>query len=132
MPLLAALIPIFGNLLDRLIPDPEARARAMQDLLAQLHSADLAQVDVNKAEAATGRLFIAGWRPAIGWCCALAVCYTYVIRPFGLSILSVVKPEWATMLLNLPSIDNNLWELTFALLGMGALRSFEKVKGAAK
>lgn len=128
----AALIPILGSLLDRLIPDPAQRAAAMQDLLSKLQAADLAQVDVNKAEASNSSVWVSGWRPGIGWCCAAAVAYAYVIRPFGVSILSIAKPEWATILLNMPSVDDNLWELTFAMLGMSALRSFERVKGAVK
>lgn len=132
MPILAILGPILGTVLERVIPDPAARAKAMTDILLQFQNADLAQIDVNKNEAANPNLFVSGWRPAIGWCCVLAVAFSYVARPFGISILSIVKPEWATVLLNLPIIDDNLWELTFALLGMGALRSMEKIKGVTK
>lgn len=132
MPILAAILGFVGPILERIIPDPNERMKVMTDLMTKLQSLDLAQIEVNKVEAGNENIFVSGWRPAIGWCCAIAVAYAYIVRPFGISLFSLFKPEWATILLNMPSIDNNLWELMFAMLGLGALRSIEKVKGIVK
>ena len=125
---LAALIPlassIIGKIVDR-IPDPEARAKAEREAMAELTQglldADKGQMEVNKVEAGHRSVFVAGWRPAIGWACALGVTYT-VARPII---------EWATGS-QMPSLDNVLWELTFGMLGMGALRSHDKMQGLTK
>lgn len=130
--MLAMLIPVLGPLLDtilkRTIPDPEARQKAIAELYMGLQSSDLAQMEVNKAEAGSGSLFVAGWRPFIGWVCGLALFYQFLLSPLALWIGFMVghpipKP---------PTLDEHLWELMFGMLGMGALRSFEKLKGVAR
>jgi hypothetical protein len=100
-----------------LIPDPNARARAaekMQELEVQLAQG---QLKVNEAEAASGNWFIAGWRPACGWLCVGALGYTTILAPaFGLG-----KGEVEVLI-----------SILFGMLGLGTLRTVEKVKGAAK
>lgn len=137
--LLAALIPILGPILDkvlsRVIPDPDARRQAITDLYAQLQQSDLAQLEVNKAEAGSGSKWAGGWRPAIGWVCAAALFYQYLLLPLFLWATSWIgiatnDPVLATMPTP-PKLDAVLWELLFGMLGMGALRSFEKLKGVA-
>lgn len=71
--LIAALIPILDRVLGAVLPDPAARERALRETLAQLAAADLKQMEVNQEEAKSASLFVAGWRPAIGWCCAAAL-----------------------------------------------------------
>lgn len=86
-----------------------------------------AQSDVDKVEAGNNSMFVAGWRPAVGWVCATALAFEYLVRPLvaaGYSLAHQVAPT-------LPGIDDNLWQLMFGLLGMGALRSFDKMKGTA-
>ena len=122
--LAAILGPILGTAAERLIPDPAARQKWVAETLAMFMQADLGQLEVNKAEAQHSSLFVAGWRPAIGWICAAALAYSYVIVPFGLWVaqvkgFNIPKP---------PVLDNNLWELVMGMLGMGALRTFEKVQ----
>ena len=80
------------------------------------------QLDINKTEAASGNVFVAGWRPAIGWVCALAMLWQYIVRP----MIVLFKPT-----LVLPGMDDTLWQLMFAMLGLGGLRTFEKAKGVA-
>ncbi len=85
------------------------------------------QLDVNRAEASSPSAFTSGWRPAIGWVCALALFAQYVGRPmlaWGGIVLGHPLPP-------LPGIDDNLWQLMLGMLGLGGLRTFEKVKGAA-
>lgn len=116
------------KVIDKFVPDPAARAKAEADLRADLLASDRAQMEVNKAEAASGSVFVSGWRPAIGWVLAAAVAYTYLLVPLGVWLGFVIgKP-----LPKPPVLDGNLWELMFALLGMGGLRTLEKLKGVAK
>ena len=125
-----SLLPIVNRVLD-LIPDPAAKQKAqleMQSKLLEIASAEgAAQAEINKVEAGSQSLFVAGWRPAIGWVCASGFAWVYLLCP----VLTWVSEAagWHT---NFPTIDNGLMELTMGMLGMGALRSFDKWKGTAK
>lgn len=131
-PWIEALTPIIGKLVD-LIPDPNARQKALLETQAQLvkiaSEQAAQQSEINKAEAENPNLFVAGWRPAIGWVCAIAFAWTYVAFP-------VVT--WFGTIIGLPNLpakpilDGNLLELTLGMLGLGALRSFDKLKGTSK
>lgn len=125
--LIAALVPILDRVLGAVLPDPAARERALRETLQQLAAADLKQMEVNAEEAKSASLFVAGWRPAIGWCCAAALGYQYLLMPLGgwiaaWSGLAVPPP---------PSLDSGLWELMLGMLGLGALRTVEKIKRSA-
>lgn len=130
--MLAGLIPIITSVLGKaaeaFIPDPTARAKWVSETLGMFMQSDLAQLEVNKAEAATGNMFIGGWRPFIGWVCGMALAYHYLVRPFLTWGIQLYNPSAPIP----PGLDEMLWELMFALLGMGALRSFEKFNGVAK
>ena len=122
--LLPLLAPLIGKLADAFIPDPAAREKFIAQFFDSLSRADLSQIEVNKAEAASGNMFVAGWRPAIGWACAVALISQYVAAPWA---------EWLAwsfgwQLVPFPRFDQILWELMFGLLGMSALRSLEKIK----
>jgi len=88
-------------------------------------AAQSAQIDVNKTEAASGSIFIAGWRPFIGWVCGSALVVQYIASPllpwFG-TVLGFSLPP-------IPSLDDSLWQLMAGLLGLGGMRTFEKLKG---
>jgi hypothetical protein len=123
---LDAILGIGGKLIDKLIPDPAAKDAARLELLKLQQSGELeamtAQTEINKVEAASSSIFVSGWRPAIGWVCALAMCYQYLLRPF----LSAFYP-----VLVFPGLDENLWQLMMGMLGLGGLRTFEKVNNVA-
>ena len=125
---LLALIPLIDKVLGAVLPDPAAKTAAMTQLLGELGKLDQGQLQVNQAEAAHRSIFVAGWRPMIGWCCAFAVAYQYILLP----LISWVAAVFALPIPPLPGLDDNLWQLTMGLLGMGALRSFEKIKGVAR
>lgn len=94
---------------------------------------DLAQIDLNKTEAATGSLFIGGWRPAIGWTCAIALFCYYVPYVLAATVLWVVQVIQTGQLVQRPDLGiADLLGLVFAMLGMSTLRSAEKMKGVAK
>lgn len=128
---ITAGLDLVGKVIDRVWPDPAAEIAAKLDILKlQLGnevSLLLGQLEINKAEASSSSIFVAGWRPAIGWICAAALAYQYILRPlvaWGFAISGNPIPI-------MPGLDGNLWELMMGMLGLGGLRTFEKVKGAA-
>ncbi|MBA4356912.1 MAG: hypothetical protein C0405_04220 [Desulfovibrio sp.] len=130
--MLLEFIPLIGaaaqKLLD-LIPDPGARAKAAEDyqraVLEIAAKSEADQRDINRTEAQSPSLFVAGWRPAIGWVCALALAFQYLARPLWAWASGVWWPAAPPP----PALDDMLWQLMFGMLGMGSLRTFEKVKG---
>jgi len=116
------------KVLDKFVPDPEAKAKAETALRDSLLAWDKAQSDVNAVEAANPNMFVSGWRPFIGWICGLALAYQYVLAP-----LVVWAATTAGVLITPPPrLDETLWQLVFAMLGMGGLRTLEKLKGVAR
>ena len=130
--LLPSLLPIVGDVLDRFFPNKEEKARAAREIEARLteHLAkiDLAQLEVNKAEAASRNIFVAGWRPFVGWTCGMALAYTYVVQPMLIFGLAHFGHQVA-----LPPLDMaTMMPVLLGMLGLGGLRSFEKYKGVSK
>ncbi len=135
LPLLDVLGPIIGKVLD-LIPDPAKKAQAQLELQKELNAneqaimkallgADAAQIEVNKAEAASPSLFVSGWRPACGWICAFALGWQYILAPIANWIVVVGGLSSAV-----PKISaDGLMELLFGLLGLAGMRTYEKYKG---
>ena len=130
--LIGTLLPAVTGILDKLIPDAGARDKAKAEteaaLLAALAKADADQIAVNKAEAESGSNFRGGWRPAVGWICAAALGYQFLIRPIAPWIANAFGANLPPM----PGLDGTLTELVFAMLGLGGLRSFEKLKGVSR
>jgi hypothetical protein len=109
------------SVLNKFVPDPDAKIKAEADLRTALLQLDVAQTQVNANEAENPSLLVSGWRPMIGWIGALALGYQYLLRPFLIGL------GWTS----LPGADAMLFELIFCLLGMGGLRTYEKIKGVA-
>lgn len=121
---LTAGLDLATTAINKIWPDKSEQER--QQLAAAVALVQ-GQLEINKAEAASPNAFTSGWRPAIGWVCAAALACQYIVRP---------ALEWAGVVSGhplppLPGIDANLWELLTAMLGLGSLRTFEKVKGVA-
>ena len=110
------------KILDKFVPDPNAKAQFEADLRGSLLQWDKQQSETNTAEAQNPNLFVSGWRPAIGWIGAAGLAYQYVVRPFAYGA------GWH----DLPALDSTLMELVFAMLGMGGLRTYEKIQGVAR
>ena len=126
--LLPTLLPFVNDWLKRAFPDPAEREKQMQSLLAQLQAADSAQLEVNKVEAANPNVFVSGWRPFIGWICGAGLGWTFIGAPVLAYVLTVFSP--GTPLPVIPT--DNLMELVLAMLGLGGLRTFEKIRKAPK
>jgi hypothetical protein len=126
-----AIAPIINKVLD-FIPDPAAKAAAQAEATTQMlnfvTAQNTAQLAVDQAEANNKNVFVAGWRPFIGWVCGSALAYQYVLSPFLTWGIQMLRPG----LPPLPAIDGaGLSTLTMSLLGMGAMRTYEKVAGVA-
>lgn len=128
---ISAALDLGNTLITRIFPDPAQAANAKLELLKLQQSGDLAtmtaQTDINKEEAKSSSLFVSGWRPAIGWVCALALAYQYLVRPLSGTLAGV----FGVTIPPLPGLDDNLWQLMMGMLGMGGLRTFEKLQGVA-
>lgn len=118
-------------ILDKFIPDAKDRLEAENLLLHSVMSGDLGQIGVNTKEAESPALFVSGWRPAIGWTCGLAYAYTFVLQPFGTFLLMALgHPIDAASLPRLETSELSM--VLFGMLGLGTMRSYEKVNGVAK
>lgn len=134
---LTAILDIGSKVLDRVIPDPAAKAAAQLELLKLSQTGELAvltaetdlakgQIDINKIEAASENPMKSGWRPAIGWICAAGLAYQLVVRPL-LGWATTNLWQWSAP----PPLEfDTLMTLLFGMLGLGAYRTAEKLKGA--
>ena len=133
MGLIDNLIGPVAGILERVIPDKSQAAKlaheiaTMSDKMA--HEQVLAQLEVNKAEAASGSLFKGAWRPAIGWICGLALFWSFILQPFLVFFLLVFGVD----LPPLPEVGTaDLMPILLGMLGLGGLRSYEKVQKVTK
>jgi hypothetical protein len=116
------------KVLDKFIPDPEAKAKAEAELRSSLLAWDTAQTEINKAEAQHRSIFVAGWRPFIGWTCGVAFAYHFVVMP-----VTVFAMNAFGKFIDLPVFPmETLITVLMGLLGLGGLRSYEKMKGLTK
>lgn len=132
------IIPAIAQLLDKLIPDPAAKAAAQLEVLRMQQTGELAnlsavkdlamaQIEVNKQDAA-GAPMQRNWRPFIGWVCGLALAWDTIGKPVFITVCAT----WGHPVPALPDLSNDqLYSLLFGLLGLGGLRTYEKQKGVA-
>ena len=128
--LLGPLVDLIGKISDKVWPDPAKKIEAQTALLQMQQSGELAilerlgqsdnaQADINKIEAASDSKFKSCWRPALGWICVSGFGYQLLARPFLIGFGYAAFPE----------LDmNTLASLTFGMLGLGAMRTIERVK----
>lgn len=131
--LVKLLIGPIAGLLDKVIPDKDERERMAHEIAtmveSQAHQQIMAQVEVNKVEAAHKSLFVAGWRPAAGWTCVSAMFFNFVLAPLI---------NWGTALYGysdtvLPVLDLEIMmPVLLGMLGLGGMRSYEKRAGVAR
>jgi len=133
MSVLTSLVGPVTGLLDKFIEDKDQKAALAHEIatMGEKHSQEamLAQLEINKAEAASGSLFKGGWRPFVGWTCGVAFAYHFVIQPLLIFIFSYIGIEPP----DLPEFDvGTLLPVLGGMLGIGGLRSYEKTKGLTK
>lgn len=131
-----SILNIGNKVIDRVWPDPSEREKAKLALmqlqqdgeLAKLMSAtDIAklQLEINKTEASSSNLFVAGWRPFIGWVCGIAFAYHFILQPILLLLLSLIGISTELPVFDIATLSSVL----MGMLGLGGLRTFEKLKG---
>lgn len=134
-----------GGVLNELFTSDEERLTRQESLERLRQQPHLLQAMINRVEAAHRSLWVAGWRPGIGWVCALAL-FTYYIPQHGVAAVlwtvqcwelfragSLIGPEGqAVALPPYPITITGLLELVLALLGLGGLRTVEKFGGRTK
>lgn len=129
---LSAALELGTSVINKIWPDPVKQAEEQRKLQELYQKGDLerlnmevrllvGQLEINKQEAAHRSLFVAGWRPSIGWICGLGLLYNVVVSP----VLSI----WYEV----PPVDTELlYPVLLGMLGLGGMRSFEKTKGVSK
>jgi len=131
--MLQALIGPVTGILDKFIEDKDQKNKLAHEIATmaerQMHEANMGQIEVNKAEAQHRSIFVAGWRPFLGWGLASAMIWHLVLAPvtmFGFAYAGMEAPD-------LPTFDmDSLMTVLLGMLGLGGLRTVEKVKGLTK
>lgn len=123
--------PLFG-LIDSLFTSDEERADAKRKLLEMEQKGELAQIAVNMQEAKSEHLFVSGWRPAVGWVCVAAFAYGFILQPFA-TFVAVVAGLEVEIVQALPDLDlGSMMPVLLGMLGLGAMRTYEKKSGTNK
>lgn len=120
---LASPIDALGNTIDKMFTNDEERMQAQAVLDKIRIQPAILNAEMNKIEAQHRSLFVAGWRPCIGWICAFGIGFAFIGNPL---LARFVGGESVDVPLDM------ILELVLAMLGMGALRTFEKIKGVTK
>lgn len=128
MALIDTIVGTIGTVLDRVIPDKNAREKAKEELERAVNDQDfqiaLEQIKVNLAEAQSESLFKSGWRPSVGWICSIAFALHFVILPLFNYIVMLCGGQPILV----PFQMDTLLTVLLGLLGMGTLRTVEKMK----
>jgi hypothetical protein len=123
--------PVTG-LLDKFIEDKDQKNALAHEIatLAQkeAHKNAALQLEVNKIEAAHASIFVSGWRPALGWVCTLGMFGNFITIPFSNFVLALIEVDVVIPLVPLET----MMPVLMGMLGLGAMRSYEKTKQVAK
>lgn len=127
-----AILNIGQTIIDRVIPDKTQAAAAKQALILAEINGDLQnahdQLNVDAVEAASNSIFVAGWRPFVGWACGGALVYNYILQPFMVAIAALCKVNFDVS--KLPHLDMaQLGGLLTSMLGMAVMRTIDKTQG---
>jgi hypothetical protein len=127
-----AIGPLFEGIL-RFIPDKNERARAQEmfdgQILNALTGLVQGQLEINKIEAGHQSIFVAGWRPFIGWVCGSALVMHYLVLPLVVWVAFLAGYDLGEA----PKLDiGDLMVLLTGMLGLGGLRTYEKRIGVAR
>lgn len=128
---ISSIAQVANTVLSRVLPDKEAQAAAQVELAKMQLSGDLAataaQIDVDKAEAMSKSIFVAGWRPFVGWICGAGLLYQFLLRPLLTFVAALFHAH-----VDAPPLEmGSLMELLVGMLGLGAMRTVEKIQGVS-
>ena len=129
---LGSLVGPVTGLLDKFIEDKDVKNKLAHDLstMAERHAQELAkgQMVINKTEAAHKSLFVAGWRPAIGWICGLGMASNFLLIPIANFVLALTGSAIVIPLLD----TGEMMPVLMGMLGLGAMRTYEKKQGVQR
>lgn len=126
--MIGQVIEVADKVLGKFIPDKNLKMKLQKEMTMAFHDANLAQIQLNKQEAAHKNIFVAGWRPFVGWTCGIALAYHFVLSPIIETILIA-----SGLKIDLPSFDfSQLSSILMGMLGLGGLRTYEKMKGVSR
>ena len=121
------LIEPATHIIGKFVKDKDLQAKLDHELQTLFHQANLAQIEILKEDAKSKNWFQNSWRPFVGWTCGVALCYHFVLQPFLLFLLHSFGYQ-----VDLPVFDmTTLTTILLGMLGLGGMRSFEKVKRSA-
>tara|TARA_R100001369_G_C3272795_1_gene160393 strand:- start:361 stop:759 length:399 start_codon:yes stop_codon:yes gene_type:complete len=130
--MLQALIGPVAGLLDKFIEDKDTKNALAHQIstMAEVHAQELAkgQLEVNKVEAASSSMFVAGWRPAVGWVTVIGMASNYILIPMGNFFLAIAGSEITIPLLQM----SEMMPVLLGMLGLGTMRSVEKIKKVSR
>ena len=126
--LISSLVGPVSDILDKVVTDKDLKEKLSHDIatMAERHAHEVvkAQIEVNKTEAQHHSMFVAGWRPAIGWVCCLGMAGNFLIIPFVNMALEVLETGVVVPMIEL----DLMMPVLMGMLGLGAMRTVEKVK----
>ena len=126
--MIGQVIEVADKVLGKFIPDKNLKMKLQKEMTMAFHDANLAQIQLNKQEAAHKNIFVAGWRPYVGWTCGVALAYHFIVSPIVETILIA-----AGVAVDLPSFEfSQLSSILMGMLGLGGLRTYEKMKGVSR
>jgi hypothetical protein len=124
-----------GNVLDKLFTSKDEKLSHEEIRMRLMMKPDIAQVELNKVEAQHRSIFVAGWRPFIGWVCGYALLYNFIVRDIAAWIITLIYP----LIEGVPQVEappelamTHLMTVLMGMLGLGGMRTYEKLKGVAK
>lgn len=134
-----AIINPIAELVGKFVKDKDLAAQLAHDIatLAEKHAHTeiIAQMEVNKVEAAHKSLFVAGWRPWIGWVCGIAFAMNFVVIPifnFVAAVYGITEPATGMVIIVPPLDMAMMMPVLMGMLGLGVYRTYEKTKGVAR
>ena len=116
-------IKAIGNVVTTIWGDKATKLSHVEVMARLAQAPSVAQIEINKVEAGHRSLFVAGWRPFIGWVCGIGLAFSFLVVPFLVAYTDMEIADVPTDI---------MLELVLGMLGLGALRTFEKIKGKAK
>jgi len=132
MKLLGELIGPVTGLISEFVEDKDKSKALAHEIatMAEKHANDIAkaQIEVNKVEAASSSLWVSGWRPAVGWVCVMGMAGNFMVIPFANFVLALLDID---VIIPLVPLDT-MMPVLMGMLGLGAMRSFEKTKGVSR
>ena len=115
---------VVGTIIDKVADRIDDFTFDKQEKAELIQEINKAQLEVNKVESGHTSIFVAGWRPFVGWTCGIALCYHFVIQPFLVFLLYLFGYQVDLPVFNMQTLTTVL----MGMLGLGGLRSYEKVK----